>query len=175
MGGMTLSVTALLIFFAAGILSAQQPERTAWESLTRENADLADALSPWERELLRSLTVDQLDAYLRGADPSRIVLAHGGTLETFLAKGGDGSTFELTWFTVDGGGNRSADGDLFSVSGSAGQPDAGLMTGTDRDLRGGFWAFLGARLQGTCSSPDAVFCDGFESGNLIGWSSSIDL
>ena len=46
--------------------------------------------------------------------------------------------FNLTWFSVDGGGGTSSGGD-FVLSGTAGQPDAGDLTGGDFVLRGGFW------------------------------------
>ena len=58
-------------------------------------------------------------------------------LVTIAAPGGDHDTnrsaereaaasggFNLTWFTVDGGGGTSSGGD-FVLSGTAGQPDAG--------------------------------------------------
>ncbi len=46
--------------------------------------------------------------------------------------------FELTWHTIDGGGVTSTGGD-FKVSGTIGQPDAGLMVGGGFELSGGFW------------------------------------
>ncbi len=52
--------------------------------------------------------------------------------------------FELSWFTVDGGGGTSSGGD-FVLSGTAGQPDAGDLTGGDFVLRGGFWQPAPAR------------------------------
>ena len=51
------------------------------------------------------------------------------------AAGGD---FDLSWYTVDGGGGTSSGGD-FVLSGTAGQPDAGDLAGGDFTLRGGFW------------------------------------
>lgn len=51
---------------------------------------------------------------------------------------GAGGDFEVTWFTVDGGGGTSSGGD-FVVRGTAGQPDAGDLAGGDFVLRGGFW------------------------------------
>ncbi len=47
--------------------------------------------------------------------------------------------FEITRSTIDGGGvMRSAGGD-FELSGTIGQPDAGVITGDDFELTGGFW------------------------------------
>jgi hypothetical protein len=52
--------------------------------------------------------------------------------------------FDLPWWTVDGGGGTSAGG-AYSLSGTIGQPDAGLMSGGDYTLGGGFWG--GGELQ----------------------------
>ena len=46
--------------------------------------------------------------------------------------------FSLPWWTVDGGGGRS-EGGGFVLHGTAGQPDAGLLTGPGYTLGGGFW------------------------------------
>jgi hypothetical protein len=46
---------------------------------------------------------------------------------------------EIRWYTVDGGGGVSAAG-TFQVSGTIGQPDAGLLSGGTFEVRGGFWA-----------------------------------
>ncbi len=58
--------------------------------------------------------------------------------------GGDTSTmlsadYALTWSTVDSGGWTFSTGGAYSLGGTAGQPDAGLLTGGDYDLGGGFW------------------------------------
>jgi len=47
-------------------------------------------------------------------------------------------TFELPWFTTDGGGGRSS-GNGLEVMGTAGQPDAGLMSGGNLSVSGGYW------------------------------------
>jgi len=46
--------------------------------------------------------------------------------------------FEITSYTIDGGGGYSAGGG-FELEGTIGQPDAGFMSGGDFDLDGGFW------------------------------------
>ncbi len=46
--------------------------------------------------------------------------------------------FSLAWWSVDGGGGRS-EGDGFVVNGTAGQFDAGSLTGEGYSLGGGFW------------------------------------
>jgi len=47
--------------------------------------------------------------------------------------------YEISWFTVDGGGGVSSGG-AYSVSGTIGQPDAGQLAGGSYTLSGGFWA-----------------------------------
>ena len=46
--------------------------------------------------------------------------------------------FDLTWWTVDGGGGTSADGP-YSLTGTIGQPDSGALSDNRFNLRGGFW------------------------------------
>lgn len=50
-----------------------------------------------------------------------------------------GGAFEITRSTIDGGGVMRSTGDDFELSGSIGQPDAGVMTGGDFELMGGSW------------------------------------
>jgi hypothetical protein len=50
-----------------------------------------------------------------------------------------GGTFDLTWFSVDGGGASTLTGGTFGLSGSAGQPDAAGLAGGTFALQGGFW------------------------------------
>jgi hypothetical protein len=51
-------------------------------------------------------------------------------------------SYDLTWFTIDGGGNVST-GATYSVTGTIGQPDAGTLSGGSYSLIGGFWGFAG--------------------------------
>jgi len=51
--------------------------------------------------------------------------------------------YSIDWFTIDGGGGTSTGG-VFSVSGTIGQPDAGVMSGGQYSLSGGFWGILSA-------------------------------
>jgi hypothetical protein len=46
--------------------------------------------------------------------------------------------YSIDWFTIDGGGGTST-GSVYSVSGTIGQPDAGVMSGGNYTLQGGFW------------------------------------
>jgi hypothetical protein len=53
-----------------------------------------------------------------------------------------GGQFNLSWSTIDGGGGVSSGGQ-FTVTGTAGQPDAGSpLNGGQFSLTGGFWSFL---------------------------------
>jgi len=47
--------------------------------------------------------------------------------------------YDLFWWTVDGGGDTFSQGGSYSLGGTLGQPDAGLMSGGDYALAGGFW------------------------------------
>jgi hypothetical protein len=50
-----------------------------------------------------------------------------------------GPEFDLSWFTIDGGGVMRSTGGDFELSGTIGQHDAGRMSGGDFELTGGFW------------------------------------
>jgi hypothetical protein len=66
----------------------------------------------------------------------------GGALLLILALpvfAQSGGPYDLPWFTVSSGGGHSTGGD-YALSGTAGQPDAGVvLTGGDYTLAGGFW------------------------------------
>ena len=47
--------------------------------------------------------------------------------------------YDLSWWTVDGGGATLSTGEGYRLSGTAGQPDAGLLEGGGYTLGGGFW------------------------------------
>jgi hypothetical protein len=63
------------------------------------------------------------------------ILATVLTLRAFTAS----ADSSIAWFTVDGGGGTSSGGQ-FTVSGTIGQPDAGLLAGGRFSLAGGFWS-----------------------------------
>ncbi len=71
--------------------------------------------------------------------------AFGGLILAALAtaaRAQSGGQFDLSWSTIDGGGGTSAGGQ-FSLTGTIGQPDAGVtLTGGQFSLTGGFWSFL---------------------------------
>ncbi len=55
-----------------------------------------------------------------------------------LAQSGGG--YDLSWWTVDGGGYTWSEGGGYSLGGTAGQPDAGAaLSGGGYTLTGGFW------------------------------------
>jgi len=47
--------------------------------------------------------------------------------------------YEITRSTIDGGGVMRSTGGAFELSGTIGQPDAGVLTGGSFVLTGGFW------------------------------------
>ncbi len=51
-------------------------------------------------------------------------------------------SFSIDWFTIDGGGALMSGGD-FTLNGTTGQTDAGVVTlaSGEQFLKGGFWAF----------------------------------
>ena len=61
-----------------------------------------------------------------------------------------GGNYDLSWSTVDGGGGTFSTGGVYSLGGTAGQPDAGLATGGVYTLGGGFWG------GGTVAAPEDV-------------------
>ncbi|MFO0837955.1 MAG: hypothetical protein U1D55_05465 [Phycisphaerae bacterium] len=63
--------------------------------------------------------------------------------------------YDLSWFTIDGGGAMFTTGGSFTLSGTIGQPDAGVMSGGSFTLTGGFWAV----------PPSATPCPGDADGN----------
>ncbi|MCK4658063.1 MAG: hypothetical protein KAV82_00945 [Phycisphaerae bacterium] len=47
--------------------------------------------------------------------------------------------FDIDWHTVDGGGDMFSTGGSFELSGTIGQPDAGVISSGTFTLGGGFW------------------------------------
>ena len=56
---------------------------------------------------------------------------------TWTALAQTGGDYDLSWSTVDGGG-RGSIGGSYTLMGTAGQPDAGVLSGGDYTLQGGF-------------------------------------
>ncbi len=51
--------------------------------------------------------------------------------------------YDLSWWTVDGGGGTWSEGSGYRLGATAGQPDAGFMMGNGYGLTGGFWSGAG--------------------------------
>jgi len=47
--------------------------------------------------------------------------------------------YDLSWWTVDGGGATLSSGGGYRLGGTIGQPDAGVLAGGGYTLAGGFW------------------------------------
>ncbi|MBU0490862.1 MAG: hypothetical protein KKA73_03460 [Chloroflexi bacterium] len=55
--------------------------------------------------------------------------------------------YDLSWWTVDGGGYTVSTGGGYELGGTIGQPDAGQLTGGTYTLGGGFWSGGAAAIQ----------------------------
>jgi hypothetical protein len=75
------------------------------------------------------------------------------------------ASFDLPWYTIDGGGEMRSTGGSYGLSGTIGQPDAGLvMTGGTYELMGGFWVGAASpSLPGDCDGDDDVDIVDFEA------------
>lgn len=51
-----------------------------------------------------------------------------------------GQSYDITSFTIDGGGGVNLASGSFGLFGTAGQPDAGTLSGPTFTVRGGFWS-----------------------------------
>jgi hypothetical protein len=74
------------------------------------------------------------------------LIVTGLTLTLFLlsigltaAYAGTGGPYDLTWSTIDGGGVTLSVGGVYTLAGTAGQPDAGVLAGGAFSLDSGFW------------------------------------
>ena len=65
---------------------------------------------------------------------------HASEASALLTASGD----TLMHWTVDGGGGSSS-GSGYTIAGTAGQPDAGVLTGSSYTLTGGFWGGMPER------------------------------
>jgi hypothetical protein len=52
------------------------------------------------------------------------------------------SGYEISWYTIDGGGAQDLSGGTYTLSGTAGQFDAGSQSGGSYALYGGYWVEL---------------------------------
>jgi hypothetical protein len=68
-----------------------------------------------------------------------LIILLGGLLLATTAHTSTSEGYNLSWWTVDGGGGTLAIEGGYSLSGTVGQPDAGLLAGSGYTLSGGFW------------------------------------
>lgn len=69
--------------------------------------------------------------------------------------------WEMSWYSIDGGGSMMAAGGSMELGGTTGQIDAGLaMSGGSFDMAGGFWSvavgFITGSLHGDCDEDGDV-------------------
>jgi hypothetical protein len=80
---------------------------------------------------------------MRRTTVKRITVAAGALLALLLlasvALAQEGGPYDLSWSTVDGGGQTFSSGGAYELGGTIGQPDAGCMEGGSYSLCGGFW------------------------------------
>ena len=69
-----------------------------------------------------------------------VILVGGVTLAASGSLNAIGTGFDLSWWTVDGGGDTATSGGQFTLGGTIGQHDASsVLAAGDFTLRGGFW------------------------------------
>ena len=62
------------------------------------------------------------------------------TFPGVIAIAQSGGGYDLSWWTVDSGGATFSLGGGYTLGGTIGQPDAGVLSGSGYTLVGGFWA-----------------------------------
>jgi hypothetical protein len=77
--------------------------------------------------------------------------------------------YSIDWFTLDGGGGTSS-GNSFTLTGTIGQPDAGILSGGNYTLQGGFWP--GIVVPSTGEAP-TLFIQLSSNSVIISWSPAI--
>lgn len=77
--------------------------------------------------------------HLRKAGRALLVICGVLLVMASLAAAQAGNGYELSWWTVDGGGGTWSTGGGFQLGGTMGQPDAGVLVGGGYTLGGGFW------------------------------------
>ncbi len=60
-----------------------------------------------------------------------------------VAAAASAQNYSIDWYKVSGGGGTSTGG-VYAISGTIGQPDAGVMSGGNYALQGGFWSIIQA-------------------------------
>jgi hypothetical protein len=98
---------------------------------------------------LRIEEVKTTDAALSSRKPPKMHCALPlCILHSALCLVANAQPFAIDWHTLDGGGGTSTS-EVYSVSGTIGQPDAGpTMTGGNYSLTGGFWSLYAIQTPG---------------------------
>jgi hypothetical protein len=81
----------------------------------------------------------------------KLLFLLGSCLLVSIAFPASAQTYDISWFSIDGGGGTSSGG-TYSVTGTIGQPDAGVLSGGNYSIVGGFWSAI-AEVSGNPESP----------------------
>jgi hypothetical protein len=73
------------------------------------------------------------------ATASDVVLDRASASPAVASEETGSAGYQLTWWTADGGGGTMVGSGAYTLSGTAGQPDAGVVEGNGYTLSGGFW------------------------------------
>src|SRR5437879_5229914 len=86
------------------------------------------------------------------------------TAAVLAVSGARAQTYDLSWYTIDGGGATFSTGGAFQLGGTIGQPDAGSfstpLSGGAFTLVGGFWPAAAQQ----CTLPGDMNLDGLRDG-----------
>ena len=81
------------------------------------------------------------------------------SLAFFIPRAIFADDYDLSWFTIDGGGVTYSNGGDYEMDATIGQPDAGLMVAGDYDLYGGFWPGLNPICEATIGGECCLLAD----------------
>ncbi|MBN1868589.1 hypothetical protein JW916_15005 [Candidatus Sumerlaeota bacterium] len=79
-----------------------------------------------------------------------IVLVLVGMFAAALAA----QALSVAWWNTDGSGAQGLSGGTFTLSGTAGQPDAGILSAGNFTLNGGFWFHASSLPSGPMAAQD---------------------
>jgi hypothetical protein len=98
----------------------------------------------------------------------KLLFFFGSCLVASIALSARAQTYDISWFSIDGGGGTSSGG-IYSVTGTIGQPDAGVLSGGNYSIVGGFWSAIAATPGSPASPQLSVSVSGQEV--IISWPS----
>ncbi len=70
----------------------------------------------------------------------RLLLVMALLLSASVVLAQSGGGYDLSWYTIDGGGYTFSTGGSYTLGGTIGQPDAGTLSDGSYTLAGGFWS-----------------------------------